>query len=317
MIFINYILNKDFTYKKTLDVTKIDTKDMKYLLLDISTERKGPLFTIVKDNVFDYTSKHVKIVLYIHFVPLDLPFAEDTMMISNYTIDSINKYYNIYPLICQMTSFNLFSDLEPSFTNYLFISEIVISYDGVEITISDSNTDKDVRKTFKKLNMMTHTSKVLDDKCLILYKNKWEVVSINEDEEYLLNIKFDKIGIMIPYTESLYLMTYKEFQLFHKIKSVEFELCHESDKEEYDQFYDGESYISSSYVNSFGELISAFLYIPQAILMDNMLFDSNTSLKITVETKKGHMLSVIIDSNEIKDSKNTCMYYIIKKLLKI
>jgi hypothetical protein len=131
-------------------------------------------------------------------------------------------------------------------------------------------------------------------------------------------MEFDKIGIMIPDTESLYLMSYKEFHLFSKLKSIELEFQYEIDNPNslFEEFDDIDESISILTLSSFMEYLELFIFIPQMILMEKAVYDNEVNIRLSIETKKD-MYSLVIDHKETNNPKNTCMYYIIKKLLKM
>ena len=165
--------------------------------------------------------------------------------------------------------------------------------------------------------MLTCTEHILNDKFLLMKDGIWDMYSYSEYEP--LDMKFDKIGIMIPYTESLYLMTYKEYELFQSFDSIDIELKYSvSPSEEiamFDEFYD-EEYASIISINDMKTLLEVCMFIPQMILMEQSIYTNDMSLKIIID-RGDDIYSLIIDQDEIKDSRNTCLYYIIKKLLKM
>ena len=315
---MNYILKDDHTIKKVKEIKKTDCYNMKYALLDISTDRKGPVFTVVKSLNFDFKSDLIDILMDTSYAVYDLPYEirEDAILSSRHKISTINNYYNIYPLIKQIFAFNNFIEVNSSLDSQLFIQQIQIGYNGNVIEISEKDSDTTIKKIFKKLNMVTNTEEVLLDRFLIIYKDTWDVYSFRDYNP--LEMNFDKIGIMIPDTESLYLMSYKEFHLFNKLKSLELEFQYEIDNPNslFEEFDDIDESISILSVSSFIEYLELFIFIPQLILMEKAVYNNEVNIRLSVETKKD-MYSLIIDHKETNNPKHTCMYYIIKKLLKM
>ena len=314
---MNYILKNDHTYEKVRDVKEAHTKNMCCALFDISTDRKGPLYTMVRDINFDFIKEDINIVMDVSYAPIDVPFDNSILIPSNFKITSLNTYYNLYPLIKQIFAFNTFRENESTIDNQILIQDMQILYGNNKIDISEKDSDKTIKKIFKKMRMLTCTDRILDDKFLLMKDGIWDIYSYSEYEP--LDMKFDKIGLMVPYTESLYLMSYKEYELFQTFDSIDLELRYRVSPSEhaamFDEFYD-EEYASIISINDMKTLLEVCMFIPQMILMEQSIYTNDMSLKIIID-RGDDMYSLIIDQDEIKDSRNTCLYYIIKKLLKM
>ena len=314
---MNYIFRNDHTYEKVKNIKESDTTDVSFVLFDISTDRKGPLYTMVKDINFNYIKEHIHIVMDVSYAPIDLPFDDSILIPSSFDITSLNTHYNVYPLIKQIFAFNTFRETESTIDNQILIQDMEIHYGDSILKISERDSEKTIKKIFKKMKMLTCTEHVLEDRFLLMKNGIWDIYSYSEYEP--LDMKFDKIGIMVPYTESLYLMTYKEYELFQSFDSIDLELKYNISSSEhvamFDEFYD-EEYVSIISINDIDTLLQVCMFIPQMILMEQLIYNNEMSLKIVVD-RGDDMYSLIIDQDEIKDSRNTCLYYIIKKLLKM
>lgn len=315
---MNYILKNDHTFIKAKDVSERLIKDATCVLFDISTDRKGPLFTIVRDVNFNFASDYIDIVMDTSYAPLDLPFDDNVVIPSRYKISNLNNYYNVYPLIKQMLSFNTFRELESAIDNQILIQTIQIGYNKKIIEISEDSLDSTIRKVFKKLKMITCVKETLSNRFLILKDNTWQIypyAKYNPNE-----MTFDKIGILIDNSESFYLMSYKEYHLFNSIKSLELEYQYIIENhfpvfEEFDDLYQNE-FTNVLSINSFDEFLEMCVYIPQMILMERVIYKYEINLKLNIETRNDYK-SLVITHDEMTNPKNLCLYYIIKKLLKI
>ena len=64
------------TYKK-IDTIRDNSYDIKFYAIDISTERKGPVFTLVHNPYMNFKESKLSITLDIQYAPVDLPFDEN------------------------------------------------------------------------------------------------------------------------------------------------------------------------------------------------------------------------------------------------
>jgi len=296
---MNYILRNDHTYEKVKSFKESDMKNMCCALFDISTDRKGPLYTMVQDINFDFMKENIHILMDVSYAPIDLPFDDSVLIPSSFKITNLNTYYNVYPLIKQIFAFNTFRETESTIDNQILIQDMQILYGKSEIDISEKDSEKTIKKIFKKMKMITCVDHMLSDKFLIMRNGIWDIYSYSEFEP--LDMNFDKIGIMIPYTESLYLMSYKEYLLFSNFDSIDLELRYAIPRYDqvtlFDEIYDNESSTTIT-INDIDMLLQVCMFIPQMILLEQSIYDNDMSLKINID-RGDVMYSLVIDEDEI------------------
>ena len=310
---MNFRFYKDGTYKEG-----VHKKDALFYLIDISTDRKGSLYTIARDitNSFKRDSIHVK--LDISYASIDTPCDGSTIIPSIFEIDSIERFYSIYPLIKQIFSFNTFCERwSLSVDSCISIANIDIKYNKTHITLDEYVSEKDIKKSFNYLNMTTSVSDILnDDEVLIMKKGKWYIeVAYDEDHEcYPKFDKFDYICIPLPDTESLYLLTYKEYMLFRKRYTVQVNMLYTSDEF---SVIDTDDYCANWVeMNNLRDILYGCLFTPQLILLEQKIYDIPMYLEIVISTGLRD-LKISISEKEISVPRNTCIFFIIKRLLEL
>lgn len=306
---MNYILNDDYSIQKVSKVTKKNTKNMKYLLLDISTARKGPLYTLVEDvNLSFNDDKWIDIAMDVSYAGVDVPCDDCTMLTTSFSTNTIERYYNIFPLIKQMLTFNTFREKNSNIDNQLFIETIQFQYGKESVYINEYDSDQTINKLFRKLKMRTAVDQILsDDEILLIYDNHWELASLsNEFDTAHLN----KIGISVPSTESIYLLSYTDFSYFLYLNSISVEIGYP----ETDDIEESEYCILNA--NSIKEILELCIFIPQMVLLEQQIYGNAIRLTIHVETDYGKR-SLLIDEKETPFAKNMCIFILIKKLLKM
>lgn len=303
-----FILNDNYTIQKVSNITKKNTKNMKYLLIDISTKRKGPLFTLAKDTNLSFNkNKWIDIVMDISYAGIDIPCDDCTMITTSFSTNTIERYYSIFPLIKQMLAFNTFRESNSNIDNQLFIETIQFQYGKESICINEYYSDQAIDKIFRKLKMRTIVNEILkDDEILLIYDNHWKISALTEEFD---TSHLNKIGIPIPYTESLYLLSYSDFIYFSCINSVSIEIG-------YPGTDDDESEYCILNSNSLREILELCIFIPQMVLLEQQIYGSYIRLIVNVETEYGKR-SLLIDEKETVIAKNMCIFKLIKKLLKM
>lgn len=305
---MNLILNQDHTIKKASVFTKKNTKNMKYLLVDISTIRKGPLFTLVENVNLGFKDLPIDIAMDVSYADMDVPCDDSTMISTSFSTDTIEKFYNIFPLIKQMFAFNSYREKNSNIDNQLFIETIQFQYGKEYVYINEYDSDKYIYKIFHKLKMKTDVDRILSDgDVLIITNKKWEIKNTME-MEFPFG-PFDKIGIPIPSTESLYLMSFEDYVYFSHIHSINIEVS-----------YPGSDSDDAGYhllnASTLEEILEMCIFIPQMILMEQKIYGNAMKLTLIVETSYGTR-SLVIDDKETFSDKNMCIFKLIKKLLKL
>lgn len=286
-----------------------DTTNVKFYLIDISTDKKGPVYTIVKDINYDFDNDPMIVSIDCSYSDSDVPFTKNNIFQSRYEIDTINKYYSIYPLVKQMCVFNTFMELYDGFIQYqLSIDELTIKYGKNLIQIKDIDTkfDKSIRKSFKKMKMSTCVSLISEQEFFIIIKDhKYRIIT---DLDSIKNDSFDYIFISIPYTETGYLLTYIEYLFLDAMTMMEVSIINKDDYFEYEtrvlEFF------------AFEEYLSALLFIPQLMMIEKEIFyhdqELNYSISFYFNQRK---CSIEITEEDLKIAENQSILNIIRILM--
>lgn len=284
-----------------------DTTDVKFYLIDISTNKKGPVYTIVKDINYDFDNEPILVSIDCSYSDSDVPFTRSNIFQSRYEIDTINKYYSIYPLVKQMCAFNTFMELYDGFVQYqLSIDELTIKYGKNLIQIMDTAFDKLIRKSFKKMKMATSVSSISEQEFFIVIKNhKYKIVT---DLDCIKNETFDSIFISIPYTETGYLLTYTEYLFLDAMTMMEVSIINK------DEYFEYETRVLEFF--AFEEYLSALLFIPQLMMIEKEIFyrdqELNYSISFYFNQRK---CSIEITEEDLKIAENQSILNIIRLLM--
>lgn len=308
---MNFKCYNDGTYKTWLGKNKCDAD---FYLIDISTDRKGSLYTITKNIESNIVSKDISVIMDTSYSSIDVPCDDFTLLSSRFSVDTVERFYSIYPLIKQMFAFNTFCEIWGlALDSCISIESIIIEYGDIKATINECDNDRDIEKTFKRINMNTSVSKILPDNSVLIMKDGiWEIIECDDNDNYPHFNKFDYIGIPLPNTESLYLLSYKEYNIFRKKMTVQINMLY-SDYEDPDRDYDDycANWIS---LDNMRDILYGCLFTPQLILLEQKIYDIPMFLEIVISTKYVNM-KLSISENEILVPKNTCIFEIIKRLL--
>lgn len=308
-------LNNDGTYKvyKKLDKLYKHLSYIKYIILEISTDLKGEIYTIIDAMNINVEYGDIEVKLDVEYESVDCPCNDTSSFYSLINIDNIERYYSIYPLIKQMLIYNYFMD------NFMYdgpninIVGISLYSDKFNITLDSYNmSDGKITKIFKKLRMDTCVSKITKyTKFLILKNGEWYVSES-------IPKHFDYVGIEMIGTESMYLLTEKQYKLLSSIVSLTIQM---RDETIYDDGYfedlvdsrDGNELLYFT-TNKLAVILQSCLFFPQMLLLEHKVYNSTVSLEITVETKDVNY-ELTISEKEAKYG--ICLFDILNKLLTI
>lgn len=308
-------LNSDGTYKVYKNINKVyrHINDIQYLILKNFTSLKGPSYTIIEASNIKFEHGDVEVEIGISYECVDCPCTDNTTIKSTITIDNIERYYSIHPLIKQMMYYNYFMD------NFMYdgptidITDISLYNHKFEIELNSSNmNDQEIDSVFKNLHMNTCVSKVTKyTRFLILKDGDWYVSK-------KIPKSFDYLGIEIIGAETLYLLTEKQYYAFASIKNLSILL---KDDNIYDDIYYNDV-INSREVDEILDfstdklslILQACIYLPQMLVLEHTVYNNTVSLDIIVDTDN---LTYNLKITEKEASDGICLFDILNKLLNI
>lgn len=299
------------TYKK-IDTIRDNSYDIKFYAIDISTERKGPVFTLVYNPYMNFKESKLSITLDIQYAPVDLPFDENITISSTIDVDNMEKFYNVYPLVKQMFEFNTFREMNNLYIDSnLNIDQIKIKSPTLNIILDSDCSYKKIKRTFKYLNMLTNTDKIFGEYPIIaLYKdNTWEHVK----DCYYIKKKCKYVLVNIPFTESCYMIKYSDYKRMITYNQLTINTYYENVNYENTEL---EDYFSTINFYNFDEILQACIFVPQIILMEQHIYDMTFNMDIMLCNKNTN-IRLTIDKEEAIIPKNTCIFYLITELMKM
>ena len=308
-------LRYDGSYKNYKSINKLydDINNTEYVIIDNSTSLKGPLYTMVEASKLTLKYHEIEVIIKVQYNCIDCPFSDYSLVKSLIEVDSIEKYYSIYPLIHQLLNYNFFINDCMSEAPSITINEIYLKSDKFTIELNiDMYGENKFRRVFKKLNMLTCVSKAIDDGYLIMSNDKWSISNDVPDS-------FDYIGIPVRGSESLYILNKKDFKRFNSIQAISIKM---NDSSIYDDsaFYevilndrDG-SEVFEYECCSLDDIFQTCVYFPQLLSLEYYVYGNNVSLDVLIETDTINYQLMITEKEAID---GICIFDIINKLLKI
>lgn len=296
---------------------------LEFVAIDISTNRKGPVYTLVKSPLTDFKDSKIEIKFEVVYSDNDdCPFDMQKSMQSVFEVNSASRFYSIYPLLRQMFAFNIFSE-SGIFHNHLFIQSIDIRYNSTHIYVDETMSDKKLRKSFEYVNMTTDVRKILHYEKMYIGLNtstkKWDFI----DESYdIYRNKEEFDAVVIPLDngismETCYIMSFEYFQNLHVINNSMIVIRHfPRDSGSYFENGPADQYESEFFFNDVFSLLEASIFIPQIILMESEIYDMETLLDVVL-TIEDNNYYLTVDDRQMRNPKNSCIFHLIEKLLDI
>lgn len=316
---MNIALFKNGTYQIFKDFKQITKymQDIKYYLFDISTDLKGPVYTLVhKVNTEFINHTKLDVCLCIEYNNIDLPFSDLESFNYPYVVDSMNSAYGLYPLICQMSMFNFFQENQyESNEAMILIATITINDGNQKLEIDYMNEELSIIKNnFKSLGLLTHTDKVYHKNSVNDYLNTYSNLIITKSKWYFSDKvpnTFEYIGLYVISTESLYLLTYEEYHQLLKISYLNI------------QFFDVSSDGTDDYItdiaiesNDIEQILQFCLFVPQYVLLDQRLENRNIGkIRIYIELGK-RKIDIVASFDEI-DKFGLSLFNIINTIIPV
>ena len=289
-------------------------KEILFTAVDISTERKGPMYTFIEGYPPEIpTDSEIIITFSLVYGYDDLPFNEDACITSTYICDTLGKYYSIYPMIHQMFQFNRFikKNYEESGED-IHIQEINCQYGKQYMTLTEEATYKEIKKTFKHIHMNTKANKIYQ-KYGYVYLIKggyWD--AIPNDGMIGSLPKNYKLFYMIWGSGTSYLLSVKFLQKIRSCKSVQISVPHIW-RDTYLNEYESEKRVFILIYLS--DILEGCLFIPQLILLDQHLYNSDLKMEILIECND-QVFCKEVTSEEVKLPQNTCVIRLLHQMLK-
>lgn len=304
-----YILNADGAICKNKDKKDIDKK----FLIDISTKMKGPVYTI-SDNLPTDTLSSFKIGLELIYSVEDCPYSDITNIHYQIEINSIEKFFSIYPLIQQMIVYNFYCDNFDIISKRISITRIEIESTKLGIIIEEYDDDTVIKKAFARIGMVTIVHKIMLNKFLILTKdNRWYI-----SKE--IPSSFHRIGIPIIGTESLYLLSKKQYKRLLKIVELDITMGYneeETGEIDYSTDYYDFSILEMNHIvcHKLESILETCLFFPQMISMEKAVYGKVSEINISVILDSD--ASYTIHINEKEAERSIDLFNILNKLVEL
>lgn len=294
-----------------------NNRSKKYHLIPISTDRKGPIYTIVDDDfiqMYKKSSTEIKMVFEIDFGTYDT-YRNKPAHIYVPVSKGLSHYANLMPLVFQIFVMGDWLQISDSI-HCVDVMNVDISVNDRIFKINLGDSLKEPRKSFKKLGLDTHCKTIFGTRLewaegccpVIILKdsNIWRYCSI---EEACFEV-FEYIIIPIGGAESVYLLTFREFQLFSMIDNM----CVGTSIGGFSGIEAGYGMFSNNIV----EVLESCLFFPQLLLMLDEIYGYKYGWEVKFslnDAPSEYYLSVepdIIQKNQCRD---TSLFYTLKKFM--
>lgn len=313
-------------YKNDKKLIK-NLNEMEYVMMDISTPMKGPVYSLVKANKIVAKSDVVEVYISISFCDTDCPADRCFTTSQVIKIQTLDNRYSVEPLIWQVYEMELFKDQALYIDPGLSIDTIHLKIGTGEIIDISDIGDIELRKIFKSHYMLTYSDAVFRDKAMsyiVLKNGRWKFTN---------NVPhtFDYIFIPRLDTNTLHFLSYAQYTRFSSVDTFSVQIydisppwimeedkflkrSHAFLKDTCDEVISSQNPTNSIHGNILSELLDVMLFYPQLMEFEKHVLDAEFILDVLIKTDYRNY-SLIIDEKDT--SKPISFFTIINKLLQI
>lgn len=274
-----------------------------YRLIPIHSNRKGPLYTIVKESDYEKKENHSISIdyefLYNWFdCPVDCPV---TM-----SVPSFENCYLIHPLMSQLSQLSNFCDMCGD-ESYISIGNMAIHIDKKTYLVDIDDDERVIRDVCQKYRIETIVSDIFGMHDRILLLNDEGCMFIDDIElDNILNLKSSFKYAIIPImgTESVYLLTSAELITFLQINYFSVSML-----------WDDKVPVMNFCTSSIQDILRVCLFYPQLLLLEDALFHSNPGYYLSIDTCQNICdARLTVKSIELRSGNSDVvnMFYVIK-----
>lgn len=311
-----YYFWKDGTYSKNNDLTK----EMVFGIIDISTQRKGPVMAFTKkmnENFEKIQPLYMRLEM-IYDTP-DVPFDAQAAFEQYIKMDESSHVYNAYPLIKQMVSCNDFINGQSSFMDsHIYINKLILESHGERFVITEDNSDQDISDMFEHIGIKTDMSEIIKSGMCIIMNNEgyWKKIPISDIDGYT---KWSHILLCFPDMETSYYMSYDTFCKLERVSDLSIKVTYIPVPDQYSLTYFDE--MDSSYENEYSanglvDILRLCVFVPQIIYIEQTLYNMDATIELNM-VQDNQNIKLIITKKESKWDANTCIYSLIERILKL
>ena len=288
----------------------------KYCIFDCSSNLKGPVHAIVKTKDLGRLPEELKIELTINISQTDVAIDKIHSAKMEYDVESLRGMYSI---VTNMYQYDLYNAYICETNDEIEMNECILLEDIRIFFRKDQETNTRIFHYFydapcdyltqflKSVNMNICTGKTFNCKDYLVF---------DKDGTYRFTNKVQSsakyVGIYINETQSFYLLTYKQFERFNRVDSMEVSIAKKvidiSNNIDY-------SLDQSSSFWHIGINYEALLVIPQYIMLHSQYVNDNVVICASISID-GEEYNVIAEKHEIESS-GFSLFKIIDRLTKL
>jgi hypothetical protein len=315
---------------RQIATSRIKMKGMEYAfsLVDISTEIKGPLYTMVRNKKLKNVPSPMEMTLDLSYDIPDVPPNPYSTFVNTIDMETPSGAYNGYPLVLQMIACNKFIESQSleNVDSRIYINKIRLSNKKHKLQITEKNLDKDIKDLFDRFGICTNMSDIMNSSfnCVWVSANStWGMGRIPEcfDEEELLSaihMGWSKVLICFPEMESGYLISTISLLFFNRIREFSVKLIYTPAKEknstvDYLSSLD-EEYESEYFASDVNNILKMCIFIPQIIKMEKSLYDMDVTIQLNVKQGDAN-ISLTISKKETKNKTDLCLFHILERMI--
>ena len=312
---------KDGTYSQE-DLT--NEREFEFGCVDISTHRKGPIFSFVDKLEFNKKDP-IDMEMTMNYGSPDIPFDAETSFQSILKMNNPNHAYNAYPLIKQLIACNNFIDGQSQFMDSkIFIDKIHLVSKTGDYIITEETPDKIIDLIFDDLGIKTCMNKVIKPGFCIMMNPRgyWRRIKWNPNNsyaDYLNRMRWSRAFICFPEMETAYNCRYKTLRELERVKAVSVKVTYTPIPDKYQLGYFDS--LSSPYENEYNatgltDILRLCLFVPQIIFIEQSLYKMDATIKLNVIEEKRN-IELLITEKETKFGVNTGIFNLIERILTI
>lgn len=309
--------NKFKSYGTDIALIQDDDTLAKFYLIDISTNTKGPIYTVVKDINRSLQNQDIRIAMDISYRCEDCPFSADTTIFANIIGNTFGKLYSVNSSIIEMMRFNDLQNVFLYMDKDINYDAISINIDGKHVRFDENSSDSEIKKFFKKNNMLTSCIDILNRKVIVLYEDSYSIMHCNDFLKS--SLKFKYVFFYIVGMETLYRLSYKQYRRILNIESIKvvYDINESSTgtlNDIFDTDDDQDECLNELEFRGLSSILTSFIHLPQFLLLEQALYGFTNDITININTKEMNY-ELYISGKEIDTS--ISLFKIVNKVLSI
>lgn len=289
--------------------------DVEFVGYDISTNRKGHIYTLTKDAKPDKKEKTgiAKCMIDLNYSLYDdMPIDDTCSFSTSINLSDRKSGIELKPFLYQIIACNTYMHKSGYEFTEISIEKITfLSHKGkCVVSFDEFSEDSEIGQLIKNLHLSTHVKEIFGEYRFLLLNTvsrTWEL----SNYLYSNNNGWTSLLMQIPDTETCYYIPRKMINRLSHVDSITTIL----------RYYDNSEVISESdfCVVTLEDMLPMWLFIPQIIKIQQSIFNVPLTMDLMIEENLAEVNEKIyrfsLSEDQTLYSSNVCLYRLMEALL--